>query len=62
MPRKPRFYLPQIPAHIVQRGNCRQAVFFDDADYSSYLGWLKEGMAKHGCVLQIIGDRPRFSE
>lgn len=51
MPGKPRFYLPQIPAHIVQRGNCRQAVFFDDADYSAYLDWLKEGMAKHGCVL-----------
>jgi putative transposase len=51
MPRKPRFYLPQIPAHIVQRGNCRHAVFFDDADYSAYLDWLKEGAAKHGCIL-----------
>lgn len=30
MPRKPRFYLPDIPAHIVQRGNCRQATFFAD--------------------------------
>jgi putative transposase len=51
MPRKPRFYLPQIPAHIVQRGNCRQAVFFDDTDYSAYLGWLKQGAAKHGCIV-----------
>src|SRR3990167_9458020 len=32
MPRKPRFYLPGIPAHIVQRGNCRQATFFGDED------------------------------
>lgn len=51
MPRKPRFYLPEIPAHIVQRGNCRQAVFFDDSDYSAYLDWLRKGAAKHGCVI-----------
>lgn len=51
MPRKPRFYLPQIPAHVVQRGNCRQAVFFDDTDYSAYLDWLRQGAAKHGCVV-----------
>ena len=27
MPRKARFYLPNIPVHVVQRGNCRQVVF-----------------------------------
>lgn len=51
MPRKPRFYLPGIPAHVVQRGNCRQAVFFDDSDYRAYLQWLAEGAAKHGCAV-----------
>lgn len=40
MPRRPRFYLPDIPAHIVQRGNCRQATFFGDDDYAAYLRWL----------------------
>ena len=54
MPRKPRFYLPDVPAHIVQRGNCRQAVFFSADDYRAYLDWLnegalKEGAIKHGC-------------
>ena len=49
MPRKPRFYLPGIPAHIVQRGNCRQAVFFDDIDYHFYLDRLSEGCEKYGC-------------
>jgi len=49
MPRKPRFYLPNIPAHVVQRGNCRQAVFFDDDDYRAYLDWLREGAEKYGC-------------
>jgi putative transposase len=51
VPRKPRFYLPGIPAHIVQRGNCRQATFFCDGDYMAYLGWLNEGAEKHGCVV-----------
>jgi putative transposase len=49
MPRKPRFYLPDVPAHIVQRGNCRQAVFFSDDDYAAYLRWLHEACLKHGC-------------
>jgi len=51
MPRKPRFYLPGIPAHVVQRGNCRQATFFGDDDYAAYLYWLNEGAEHHGCVL-----------
>ena len=51
MPRKPRFYLPGVPAHIVQRGNSRQAAFFQDSDYSNYLVWLREGAAKYGCAI-----------
>ena len=51
MPRKPRFYIPGVAAHIVQRGNCRQAVFFCDDDYIAYLKWLKEGALKHDCVI-----------
>lgn len=51
MPRKPRFYLPDVPAHVVQRGNARQAVFYDDSDYASYLEWLVEGAERFGCVV-----------
>ena len=51
MPRKPRFYVPGVPAHIIQRGNCRQAVFFCDEDYKAYLRWLDEGALKHGCLI-----------
>ncbi len=36
MPRKPRFYMPDVPVHIVQRGNSRRAIFFDDGDFSIY--------------------------
>ncbi|MDH5634110.1 MAG: transposase [Gammaproteobacteria bacterium] len=49
MPRKPRFYLPGVPAHVIQRGNCRQAVFFEDDDYHAYLHWLSEAIHKHDC-------------
>jgi len=28
MPRKPRFYLPEIPVHLVQREHSREPVFF----------------------------------
>jgi hypothetical protein len=51
MPRKPRFYLPRVPVHAVQRGNCRQAVFFCDEDYTAYLNWLQEGAERHGCAI-----------
>lgn len=51
MPRKPRFYLPEVPAHVIQRGNNRQAVFFSDDDYHAYLGWLEEGAARHRCTI-----------
>jgi len=43
--------LPGIPAHIVQRGNCRQAAFYADEDYKHYLDWLDEGAIRHGCQI-----------
>ena len=49
MPRKSRFYLPGIPAHIVQRGNNREPVFFATEDYFAYRDWLTAGATKHGC-------------
>ena len=37
-----RLILPHVPLHIIQRGNNRQACFFDRQDYRTYLGWLHE--------------------
>lgn len=51
MPRKPRFYLPDVPVHIVQRGHSRHAVFHQDADYLAYLGWLQEAAERYGCAI-----------
>jgi putative transposase len=51
MPRKSRFFLPNIPVHAIQRGNNRQAIFFDEVDYRLYLGWLKAAAEKYGCQI-----------
>ncbi|MES2535084.1 MAG: transposase, partial [Pseudomonadota bacterium] len=32
MPRRPRLTLPNVPLHLIQRGNNRQACFFSDQD------------------------------
>ena len=51
MPRKPRFYLPGIPVHIVQRGHSREPVFFEDGDYHAYLWWLEEASRRYQCAI-----------
>ena len=48
MPRKPRFHLPGVPQHVVQRGNNRQACFFAEADYLYYLDALRTAADKFG--------------
>ena len=42
MPRRPRVILPNVPQHIIQRGNNRQACFYSDEDYQIYLQWLQQ--------------------
>ena len=49
MPRRARLSLPNVPLHIIQRGNNRQACFFADEDYRNYLDWLGEYAGKTGC-------------
>jgi putative transposase len=41
MPRRPRLVLPEVPLHIIQRGNNRTRCFFNDVDYLVYLDLLK---------------------
>ncbi len=47
MPRKPRMYLPEIPAHIVQRGNNREPCFFAEDDYRFYLDRLGRALKRY---------------
>ncbi len=51
MPRRARLALPNVPLHIIQRGNNRQACFFADEDYRVYLDWLGEYANKTGCQI-----------
>lgn len=44
-------YVPGIPCHVIQRGNNRDACFFDKADYRFYLECLQDACArKHVAV------------
>ncbi len=51
MPRRPRVALPNIPLHIIQRGNNRQACFYADQDYQFYLEWLGKYAEETGCAI-----------
>lgn len=51
MPRRPRMYLPGFTYHIVQRGNNREACFFEPGDYSVYLNLLNTALPKCSCRL-----------
>jgi putative transposase len=39
--------LPGVALHIVQRGNNRQTVFFERADYRAYLDTLFESSSRY---------------
>ena len=49
MPRKPRFNLPGIPQHVIQRGNNREPCFYTEEDYRRYLETLEEVSDKVDC-------------
>jgi len=47
MARKPRFSLPGVPQHIIQRGNNRLMCFHSSLDYGYYLDCLKEAAQRY---------------
>jgi putative transposase len=51
MPRLTRLLHPGVATHVIQRGNNRQEIFFDDADREQYLAWLGEALRAEGCSL-----------
>ena len=51
MARLPGFFLPGYPLHVIQRGNNRGTLFFDQADYRVYLDWRSEAASRHGCAI-----------
>jgi len=51
MPRRPRIVMPNMPQHLIQRGNNRQVCFYADEDYLLYLDWLANYAAKFKCQI-----------
>jgi len=54
MARLPRFDLPGIPQHVIQRGNDRHACFATDGDYRQYMQQLREAALKHDCAVHAF--------
>jgi len=51
MPRKPRFFLPNVPVHMMIRGNSRQPVFAEDEDYFTYQNCLRGASDLYDCSI-----------
>lgn len=51
MARLPRLDLPDVPQHVVQRGNNRLPCFLDDEDRLRYLQLLREALTAAACSL-----------
>jgi putative transposase len=51
MPRLGRYFVPDQPLHVIQRGNNRQPIFFSEDDYARYRAWLTAAMADNGCAV-----------
>lgn len=47
MSRKPRFLLPGVPQHVIQRGHNREPCFFAEEDYQRYLHDAHEAALKN---------------
>jgi putative transposase len=47
MPRKPRMYLADMPCLEIQHGNSRDACFYADQDYLSYLDCLRDACERY---------------
>jgi len=51
MARMGRYFVADQPLHVIQRGNNRQAIFFEDQDYGLYHEWLAYAAREHGCAV-----------
>jgi REP-associated tyrosine transposase len=53
IPRKARMFLPDVPCHVVSRGNNRDACFYTDDDYLFYLECLSDACKKHRVSVHV---------
>jgi putative transposase len=54
MARLPRLYVPGCSHHIIQRGNNRDACFFDEQDYAFYLQQLQISAEQFGVAIHAF--------
>lgn len=51
MARLPRYYLPDFPQHVIQRGNNRGPIFIADEDYSCYVDCLLDATQRYAAEI-----------
>jgi putative transposase len=51
MSRMPRFFVPNLPLHVIQRGNDRTAIFRGTKDFAFYYEGLLRASAAHGVAI-----------
>ena len=51
MPRLPRYAVPGVPQHVIQRGNNRTAIFAVAADYAHFRRVLRSACERHACLV-----------
>ena len=51
MPRLPRYFAPNVPLHIIQRGNDHQVIFADETDYVFFRDCLREAALERGLAI-----------
>lgn len=54
MARFPRIHIPNVPLHIVQRGNNRQVCFFHDADRAFYMARLEKAANENDVAIHAF--------
>jgi putative transposase len=58
MARQPRYASPRIPQHVIQRGNNRGRIFFDDDDHHVFRECLLSANQRFGCVVHAYVFMP----
>jgi putative transposase len=61
MPRQPRYFIPNIPQHVIQRGVDRQAVFFQPDDYELYRRSLGQSASQYECHVHAYALMPNHT-
>jgi putative transposase len=58
MSRKPRFILPGVPQHVIQRGHNREPCFYAPDDYRRYCRDLQEAAEKNQAQIHADESSP----